>query len=118
MPSPYDPAAYAHRFNMPRPKNRYSAEERRKKQKDADFWSSVGAALPGIGGIAGGIIGGAVGGIPGAGLGASLGGAAGQGLGSFATNHAQGGQEELDEASQERDLLMAMLAQYYGSAGL
>lgn len=118
MPSPYDPRSYAHRYNLPKPGDRFSASERRKKQQDADFWSSVGAALPGVGGVAGGLIGAGLGGPAGASLGAGLGGALGQGIGSFAANHAQSGQSELDEASQEKDLLMAMLAQYYGSGAL
>ena len=98
---------------MQRPQSRYSAEERRKKQGDSDFWSGVGATLPGIGGIAGGLIGAGLGGPAGATLGASLGGAAGQGLGSFATNHALSGQRELDEDTQKQDLLYAALADFY-----
>lgn len=118
MSSPYSPQHYAHRYSIQKPKPRFSASERRKKQQDADFWGSVGSAIPGLTGLAGGAIGAAFGGVPGASLGASLGGMAGQGLGSFATNHAQTQQAELDEGRQEQDLLMAMLAQYYGGAAL
>ena len=113
--SPYSPQSY--RRDIARPKSRFSANERRKKQGDNDFWSSIGSMLPGIGGVAGGVIGGIAGGPAGATLGASLGGAAGSGIGSFATNHALSGQRELDEDTQQQDLLYAALADFYRSGG-
>lgn len=123
MPSPYDPATYRARHQIDRPQSRFSAAQRRKKQGESDFWSNVGAALPGVGSVLGGTIGaigagaatGGMGALQGAQLGAALGGAGGSALGSFATNSALSGQRELDEDTQQQDLLYAALADFYRS---